>query len=824
MARYRVTYPKDQASVPDGDAGFVGVNMRVDPGSLPAGIAAEAVNCRFDRGVMEPRLGIMKLGWSNQQNAQDAIIPYAKVWGTGVFSDPNETEWIIVAADDKVYATREDNTSREIPLPAGVTIDSDVFFVQALNELIMMRGSDKAPLKMTDVAVGFETVTQSDNTITGVSSENPQDGTQAIPNSDQATYLANRLFVPHSRDLVSVSDYLNFTRYHPVRSQFRVNQGSHDKLVALFKFNETTLIAAKEQSIYLIYNVRGNLSGAVLDELTREYGCKAAKSFAQVGSDVWFLADRRGVTSITQTDQNQLQAVDLPVSDALQPIIDRINWDFAENAVAAWHNNRYYLAVPLDNARVEKGDLLAGQSYDASGQLSVTVKKGQRYLWEPGANDATLVNGTETLFAEGEFVAQGSTVTIQGGTVLLSDSFASENGGASAVGYTGFTNWDVAGAVDLVGSDWTFDGLQGQFPDRVPYVDLRGSLAGSQSTGLDSKTVFTFTQGKRYTVKFRYAGNNRNSAITNELQVSVKDGGFFSQAITAIASNTPFTDKVYEFTWTPATDTGVLRFRDIDQGDDNIGVLLDDVSLLESAAVAVSGTLKPVYTGVNNTVLVYSFLNRAWSGYDQAAPIMVQEWVKHTYNGVNRLFFLSNDGFLNLYEEGFEDETADQADAITYADIEQELLTRGYTAESQDFKLWQRWEAHMATWNPTYSIQAIFDGVNETKSLRTDQTRSRTLYRKPFDAAAYDVTNTNDDHATAFREDYSVEMTDGNTTLSLGTNGIDSELHQEIPDEGHIYRRARHCQLKFTTSQGRLKVRSVNIYAQPGQRREGAKI
>jgi len=45
-----------------------------------------------------------------------------------------------------------------------------------------------------------------------------------------------------------------------------------------------------------------------------------------------------------------LRGADEPISKNIQPYIDRINKDYADEAVGVLYNNRYYLAVPLDSA------------------------------------------------------------------------------------------------------------------------------------------------------------------------------------------------------------------------------------------------------------------------------------------------------------------------------------------------------------------------------------------------------------------------------------------------------------------------------------------
>jgi hypothetical protein len=775
-----------------GDSAFQGVNNRLDPAQLPPGLVAGAKNKRWNRGVAETRKGMMKLRWANRivsvaftadassdqitatahgfrtadpvsvystgglpgglynasiyfvrvidantlklfQTAADATNnanpvdltsagsgthtirleraePYLVPYAAGEFNDLDKRKWIITAADSKVYRHAEDNAPVEIALPAGVTLAAPIFFVQGVSDLIMLRGRNLAPLKMSNVDTGFTAITKQANTITGAATENPSDGTAGMPNASLSLYMGNRLFVPVD-DLVYVSDYLNVTRFQPVKSVFRIYQGIAGDITAAVKFDEATAIFAKERAIYRVGNLTGNLSQAFCDEVTREYGAKAARSFAQVGADVWFLADRRGVCSIRRTDEGKLQAVDLPVSDEIDDYIKRINWRYADKAVAAYHDNKYYLAVPWDNAEVLRSSLVPAETnYDGSGAYTLTVKQGRTYRWTKGSGDTSLVNGTDTLTTDGDFTAQGSSVTLNG-----------------------------------------------------------------------------------------------------------------------------------------------------------------------TISAAITASVKPVFKGINNVVLVYDFLTKHWSGYDtcKGDDLAVLDWVKHTYNGTERLYCLGADGFTNLYEEGFEDELPDQFDVLSAQPVEDELLTRGYTFGSDDTKRFTDAAVVLSTWAPNFSITAQFGGVNETKALKSGITKSRTKYFKPWDKADWDPTNANDDHATPYREDYSVsleesivrsgsivagttylaERTDVSTTpvqynsinyytplsfigvtgqpgytptnaIVLGANGyidpktsgFDPDLHQEIIQPFRIGREAAYVQLKITNTQGRCAVRAVEVRARAGER------
>ena len=370
----------------DGDAGFSGVNARLDPGQLEAGSVASAINMRFERGVAAPRHGIRKMAWSNtrtESGGASSTISAAElskvsafagtIYGSGMFKDPNGQEWLLVATSTAVYRTRANNYARALPNPESITLSADVFFVQCFHVVIMFRGANAAPLVMDSIDFGFRSIVQvpSDTALDEVDT----DGTEAIPSADNGIFFGNRLVVPYSGDLVAVSDYLNYTRFQPVLSTFRINQGSDDDLVALWKFDENTVLCFKERSIYAVRNLYGNYADSMLQEITRGYGLKAAKSLASVGRDVWFLSDQRGVCSLRVAESGRVQGVDVPVSDPIQSVVDRINWPYADVATAAYHQNRYYLAVPLDGATKNNAVLVydfinqSWSGYDTSDQI-----------------------------------------------------------------------------------------------------------------------------------------------------------------------------------------------------------------------------------------------------------------------------------------------------------------------------------------------------------------------------------------------------------------------------------------------------------------------
>lgn len=364
--------------VVDGDSGFVGVDMRLDPSHLPDGYVAFAENCRFTNGIVEQRRGVATMNWGIRSGDDDdyEIKPLENAIAAQVFRDPNGVETVMVAAGGKAYQVAPNNLAREIPLPDGEVIGDHAKFVQAFDTVLLLRGEDKKPLRLNTRFSVFEFFDKEENSIEPDAEENPSDGTESMPNASEGIYFSNRVAFVHGRDKVAVSDYLNYTRYDPVRSEFRINQGTEDSMVGVAPVDKNTVAFFKENSIYVVRNFQGDLSNATLDELTRAYGCAAAGTITRVGRDIVFLS-RRGLCSLTVTEQGEIQGVDVPLSKPVDPLIQSIDWKYAHNARCVSHNNKIYLAVPLVT-RSEYGITNSGNLFvsDSGSPFSITVNSG----------------------------------------------------------------------------------------------------------------------------------------------------------------------------------------------------------------------------------------------------------------------------------------------------------------------------------------------------------------------------------------------------------------------------------------------------------------
>jgi len=151
--------------------------------------------------------------------------------------------------------------------------------------------------------------------------------------------------------------------------------------------------------------------------------------------------------------------------------------------------------------------------------------------------------------------------------------------------YTGQLNWPGAGGWSV--SDGTVDiiPVNGQFdflPGNGNYVDLDGSTSNA---GLFTNSV-SLLAGNTYTLSFDLAGNARGGSETVDV--------FFgtSSSTLVLNQNDPF--QTYSLSFSAIT-SGVVSFGFQNQGGNNIGALLDNVTV---AAVPEPDTYAMVLAGL----------------------------------------------------------------------------------------------------------------------------------------------------------------------------------------------------------------------------------
>lgn len=189
--------------------------------------------------------------------------------------------------------------------------------------------------------------------------------------SGSPTYTARNIL-----DEIVASDILDSDTYDKIQSQYRISGGTADSLVGVEPFAEDNLLVFMRHSIHLIKGISGSLLDTSVNLITKEVGCVARKSIIQIGNQVLFLSDN-GVYAAAFGDLYNLRGAGLPLSEPINSIISRINRNYAQNSVAAYYNNRYYIAVPLDGS-TKNNTLLV---YNLLNQGWESVDTIDQYAW-----------------------------------------------------------------------------------------------------------------------------------------------------------------------------------------------------------------------------------------------------------------------------------------------------------------------------------------------------------------------------------------------------------------------------------------------------------
>lgn len=692
------------------------------------------------------------------------------VQGATLFSDPNGTDWLITVAGGSVFATGPNRTAVELPLN-GNTVTGDVSFTQTYDKLLLWRGTSTAPLQLANFADGWVAVTET------TSDAGAGTGTEPIPNSDGATFFQNRVFVPFryldqgKKDFVAVGDIGNYTRYKFPQNAFRFNDGTDDEIVDLAPFGRTSMIVFKQKSVRYVDNlvpdINGDYSSAVSDEITRNHGLAARSAWTTDGRNLFYVSTR-GVTSLQLTEENRVRGMDLPLSAPLEATWARINWNLRDKIRLGYWDNKLYVAVPLDDARVVDTTNLATGTYNpVTGNLSLTVTAGAVYYFEFGLDELTLTNGSETLTRSGFFTAAGSSVVLNG-----TPSAAT----TATLNYVPFYNCNNAVAVyDFITQAWA--GV-----DQADYVT-------------HVKEFLTPT----------IQGRQRLVAVTEDGLLRLWEEGFEDERITTIAN--PYVDLTVESR--PATGKTI-----------QLNTATGDLVTASTAASANSGTTWGTNTvGNARTNVLSGYTASLWTS--PGGTVSEQDWgLRFTSSTASLPAFALNGVTIKnsgLFDWCYVDIIS--GSVITTQAVSLSVTTRGYAMADMDGKRYQRALVRVSTWSPNFTLTAVVDGVNETASITAGQTRSNTSY-STAGTPDWDSSNVNNDHANPYRKDYSLSL---GTGVLLGAAGIDPDLHQDALEKIPFPATGTFCQVRITNTDGRCVVKGIALEAIPGDRTAGTK-
>ena len=750
------------------------------------------------------------------------IVDWGTIYGLGTYTDPfTFKRYMIVASSSGVYYTSPNNIPYPIALPSGISITAPVTFTQAFNKLLMHRGPLLSTLELTAVHRSWTEVLQSSS----------GDGTETIPQSERSVFFQNRLFVPFGEDEIAVSDFNDYTRYRPVFQEFKINQGSPDHLVTIHKFNDITLIAFKESSIYAINNIYGDLSAAQLDEVTNQFGLVAAKSVAQVGKDLWFLS-HQGVMSLTQTEENRLKSVVLPVSEPVQPLIERINWRYASGAVAAYWDNKYYLAVPLDDAERLGPELSPIGMGSAASSYTVPTVAGLTYRWTPGTGEGTLVNGTETLSGGEDFVAQGSSVLINFGSALTVGSSIRQvtTGVNNAVLVHDFLNRAWSG-YDLVDGHDFQDFLvynSGDVP-RLYFASSRGYVGQYECGTFDDELIETYTD---VTIPDPASIDALDHVQINDGDPIGVNGAVSSNQTTAlsVSSITRAAEICTVTTASPHSySTGFkIRISGADQSDYN-GI--KDITVTggstftfvttQAPATPATGTITSTrYTiGTSNPAVASANLFTDVGAIGFYAGNSVSVWsapntiVRFIAGGMR---LISTNGLSPTVIFTVDVPASWKAVSTSTVPIPSSFISRQYAPENNSEQMYNWAKLDLALWNALYSLDLVSNTEREVFPQFTDRSPSRIEWYRPFDKTNFLPTNALGQAMDKFRKDYSIKLGNGSevgeaTEFAFYTTagGVQTDLHAGVRETAHILNYSTGVQLAFDNTRGRFRCKSI---------------
>ncbi len=279
-------------------------------------------------------------------------------------------------------------------LPGSGTVQGAAFFDSSTEYLVVVRGGIIYVLDSTYATVGssYDNVTLNNGSATnrasfaqiadklfvGTGGANETmvqitiSGGVPVFTPSTDTMRASRLMVAQNFRLFAVSNVSSATVNNssiytsgflpaapPVFGgavSFDVGQ-DYDDITALVAGTDFLLYVFKERSCYAVGTLPTAATGIVftaaadftIRQLSRDIGCVSARTVVQIGNDTFFLS-RDGVRTLQRTLADGMTAIQPPISEPINDVIGRINWDYAHTATAVYRDRKYILALPLDGA------------------------------------------------------------------------------------------------------------------------------------------------------------------------------------------------------------------------------------------------------------------------------------------------------------------------------------------------------------------------------------------------------------------------------------------------------------------------------------------
>ncbi|NBS60805.1 MAG: hypothetical protein EBT26_01940 [Microbacteriaceae bacterium] len=212
--------------------------------------------------------------------------------------------------------------------------------------------------------------------------------------------FTNRIFAVGTgadRNTLYASDILDPEVWKATNSII-VGGDDGEDIVAIQPFYDYEILVFKPNKIYLVTAdpTQTTAAGWTVRLLNDRIGCVSGRSVNFVNKDVFFLAND-GIRSVARSIADDFYIVGTPISEPVKNIIARINRNYITACNAAFYNNRYFLAIPLDTAITTSHILVYNALFNAF-----------EGLWSIPASRMTITNFSTGFATNAQKLAIGS--------------------------------------------------------------------------------------------------------------------------------------------------------------------------------------------------------------------------------------------------------------------------------------------------------------------------------------------------------------------------------------------------------------------------------
>lgn len=165
--------------------------------------------------------------------------------------------------------------------------------------------------------------------------------------------FTNRIFAIGTEDYrntLYASDILDAEVWKSTNSII-VGGNDGEDIIAIQPFFDYEILVFKPNKTYLVTADPTKATAAewTVRLINDKVGCQAGRTAIFTTKDVFFLSND-GIRSVARSMADDFYTVGVPVSEPVKNIIARITKGHISKSNAAFHNNRYFLSLPLDSS------------------------------------------------------------------------------------------------------------------------------------------------------------------------------------------------------------------------------------------------------------------------------------------------------------------------------------------------------------------------------------------------------------------------------------------------------------------------------------------